>query len=165
MMWVVLLLMFTVFPAVEIFLLLQMGAAFGPLTTFAFVLLTGVLGAWLAKREGFAVLAKLSDEMRTGLPPGPRIAEGALVLVGGVLLITPGVLTDLTGILLIFPPTRRFLAPRVVRFVSARLGLSVAAPAPDPEAPPAEGVRVRTGGPRPQPAQRKATPFSTPFDD
>lgn len=59
------------------------------------------------------MLRRLADEAGRGIPPGDRLVEGALVVVGGILLITPGVLTDLTGLLLILGPTRRWLAPRV----------------------------------------------------
>lgn len=164
--WALLFLAFTLIPAIEIFLLLQAGAIFGPLNTFAFVILTGVLGAWLAKREGLAVLRQLSEELQRGLPPGSRLMEGALVLVGGVLLITPGVLTDLTGILLIFPPTRRFLAPRVGRFLMTRLGFSASLGSGVPtEGPLPDGVHERGAGPRPPATPKKATPFSSPFDD
>jgi UPF0716 protein FxsA len=61
-----------------------------------------------------AVLADLQADVARGVPPAGRLVEGALVLVGGILLITPGVLTDLTGIALLVPPIRRWLAPRVV---------------------------------------------------
>jgi UPF0716 protein FxsA len=123
--------LFTVVPAVEIFLLLQMGSFFGPMPTFLFVLGTGILGAWLAKREGFAVLRQLQSDLAKGLPPAARLVEGALVLIGGLLLITPGVLTDLTGIVLLIPAVRRALAPRIV----ARYGGSFAVAAPTAAAP------------------------------
>ncbi|MBA2321225.1 MAG: FxsA family protein, partial [Deltaproteobacteria bacterium] len=114
-MWKLLLLfLFTVVPAVELFLLLQLGSLLGPMQTFLIVLGTGILGAWLAKREGFAVLRQLQADLAKGLPPAVRVVEGALVLVGGLLLVTPGVLSDLTGILLLLPPVRRSIAPRIV---------------------------------------------------
>lgn len=143
-----LLLLFTVVPAVELFLLLQLGAWLGPTSTFLLILLTGVAGAWLAKREGLGVLRELREELATGLPPGSRLMEGALVVVGGLLLVTPGVFTDLTGFLLIAPPSRRWLAPRALRWLSARVQLT-SIPPPDQASAPGEG----------------RTPFSTPFDD
>jgi UPF0716 protein FxsA len=115
-----LLLAFTLIPLVEAWLLLQIGLQLGPMPTLALMLLTGVLGAWFAKREGINVLRQLVAEVQRGIPPGDRLMEGALVLVGGVLLITPGVLTDLTGLLLIVPWTRRWLAPRLLRWASQR---------------------------------------------
>ncbi len=156
---------FTLIPLIELFLLLQIGSALGPTTTFLLLLLTGLLGAGLAKREGFAVLRTLSEELRTGLPPGSRLMEGALVVVGGLLLITPGVLSDAAGLLLIFPPTRRFLAPRALRWLSARFGVVELGPGRVTEGMPEdEGVRPRARQAAPRP-HRKPTPFSSPFDD
>jgi len=152
-----LILLFTVVPAVELMLLLQIGAWLGPWQTFAIVVVTGTLGAWLAKREGLGVLSQLTEELRGGLPPGARIAEGVLVLAGGLLLITPGVLTDLAGFLFIMPPTRRWLAPRVVHAITSRLDIAVLGP----------GQSSSGGGPRPRShSQVKSDhPFSSPFDD
>ena len=143
-----LLLLFTVVPAIELWMLLQLGAWLGPANTFLLVLLTGVVGAWLAKREGIGVLRQLTAELHKGIPPGDRLMEGALVVVGGLLLVTPGVFTDLTGLLLIAPPSRQFLAPRALAWLASK-------------------VQVDTNiGPirhnRPEPAK---TPFSSPFDD
>lgn len=166
MIWVWLGLLFTVVPAVELYLLLQIGSWLGPTETFVMLLLTGVLGTWLAKREGFAVLAQLSEELRGGLPPGTRLMEGALVVAGGVLLVTPGVITDVTGLLLIFPPTRRWIAPRALRWLSARFGVVELGPGKvTEEVPDASGVRYRGPEPAVRRPERKATPFSSPFDD
>jgi len=115
-----LLLLFTVVPALELFLLIKLGQWIGALPTVGIILVTGGLGAWLAKREGLDVLRQLQQETQQGMPPAERLVEGLLVLVGGVLLITPGVVTDLTGFLLIMPWSRRWLAPRVGRWVVKR---------------------------------------------
>lgn len=162
-----LILLFTVLPALELFLLLQIGSWLGPTQTFLLVLVTGVLGAWLAKREGFAVLAKLSEELRGGLPPGSRLMEGALVVMGGLLLVTPGVITDLTGMLLIFPFSRRWIAPRALKWLAARFGVVELGAGRVTEEPPTADDGVRYRGPEPifQRPERKATPFSSPFDD
>lgn len=113
----------TVIPAVELYLLLQLGRWMGPAETVALIVLTGLLGATLAKREGLGVLRQLAADAKQGIPPADRLVEGLLVLLGGVLLITPGVLTDLTGVLLMIGPTRRWLAPRVKDLIAARIGL------------------------------------------
>ena len=111
-----LLLLFTVVPALELYLLIALGQWIGAPYTVGIILVTGGLGAWLAKREGLGVLRQLQAEAQQGIPPAQRLVEGLLVLVGGVLLITPGVVTDLCGFLLIMPWTRRWLAPRVQRW-------------------------------------------------
>lgn len=163
-MWWRLALLFTIVPAVELFLLLQLGSWLGPLPTFALILVTGVAGGWLAKREGFAVLRELSAELSNGLPPGERLVEGALVLLGGALLVTPGVLTDLAGILLIVRPTRRWLAPRLTRSLAQRFDVGMGAVGADPEQAAGDGVRVRAPGAQ-RPRAATPHPFASPFDD
>lgn len=114
-------LLFTLLPALELYLLLKLGALFGPMNTVLLILLTGMVGAWLAKREGLAVVTQLAREVETGLPPATRVVEGFLVLAGGLLLVTPGVVTDLAGFSLIFPVTRQALAPLVLEAVKSRV--------------------------------------------
>ncbi len=166
-------LLFTVVTSTELFLLLQLGSVLGPWQTFAIVLVTGTLGAWLTKREGLGVLTQLREDLSQGLPPGSRIAEAVLVLAGGLLLLTPGVLTDLTGFLFIAPPTRRWLAPRVVNAIVSRFDVAVTGPGRpiDPSRPPGEPidpdephVRVRRPGLR-RPTPERGDPFASPFDD
>ncbi len=119
-------LLFTVVPAVEFYLLIQLGQLLGAGPTVALILLTGVLGASMARTQGLAVLQGIQAEAAQGFPSGERIVEGLLILVGGVLLVTPGVLTDFFGLSLIAPPTRRFLAPRVKRWFMARAQVTAA---------------------------------------
>lgn len=120
MFWRLLLLM-TVVPALEMYLLIQLGRWLGALETVAIIVVTGALGAALAKREGMGVLRQLQEEARAGLPPATRLVEGLLVLLGGALLITPGVVTDLCGFVLIFPPTRRRIAARVKDWAARKI--------------------------------------------
>lgn len=156
---------FTVVPAIELFLLLELGSLVGPLPTFALVLLTGVIGAWLARREGASVWRQLTADLANGLPPTGRVLEAALVVAGGVLLVTPGVLTDLLGIVFLFPPTRRWVAPRVGRFLAARFGgvVELGPGRPSAEGTTDEGVRYREPQ-RPRAADDKPTPFTSKFD-
>jgi UPF0716 protein FxsA len=138
-----LLLAFTVIPAVELYLLVSVGQWIGPLATVLLIVLTGLVGAALAKREGMSVLNQLRGDLGRGIPPAAHLVEGAMVLAGGLLLLTPGLLTDLTGFLLILPPSRRSVAPMVVRWLlnrfDIRIGGSAAATAagvaPGPAAP------------------------------
>ncbi len=115
------LLLFIGVPLVDLALLLFAGGWLGPWPTFLIVVLTGILGSSLARREGFGVLRQVSDDMARGLPPATRITEGALIVAGGVLLLTPGFLTDAAGFALILPPTRRAIAPSVLRWIMARV--------------------------------------------
>lgn len=109
-----LLLAFTLIPLLEVFLLVRIGQQVGFLPTVAGVLVVGFIGAWLARREGRKVLREWRETMARGQLPSEGLTGGLLVLVGGVMLISPGVLTDVGGLFLLFPPTRA-LATRFVR--------------------------------------------------
>ena len=113
-------LLFTVVPFIELYLLLSMGRNVGFMPTLAFVIGTGLLGAFLSRREGLRVLRDWQRSMAQGRIPEDGILSGALILLGGALLIAPGVLTDLTGMLLLIPPTRRFIAARLRRGLERR---------------------------------------------
>jgi len=114
-------LLFTVVPAIELALLVTLGTAIGGLETFLLVLITGALGAAFARTEGISVLRQLQSSVSRGIPPTDTLVEGVLVLVGGVLLVTPGVLTDALGLSLIMPWTRRRIAPQVLAAIKSRV--------------------------------------------
>ena len=109
----ILFLCFTVIPAFETWLIIRVGERFGATETVLSLILAGVLGAWLGKRAGATVLRELFAGLREGVPPADQIVEGGLALVGATLLVTPGYLSDAVGLLLLFAPVRRWLAPRV----------------------------------------------------
>ena len=94
-------------PLAELGLLIWMGQAMGFWPTIALVAGTGILGAALARREGTRALTNVQHELARGRVPARALMSGAAVLVGGALLVTPGVLTDAFGILLLLPPTRK----------------------------------------------------------
>lgn len=105
----------------EVTLLISVGTWIGPAWTFALVLLTGLVGGSLARREGLSLLAELSHDLREGRAVPTRLSEGALILAGGLLLLTPGFLTDAIGLLLVAPPTRRRIAPALLRWLAAQV--------------------------------------------
>lgn len=117
-----LLLLFTIVPMIELYLLLWVSRNIGFGPTLAIVLVTGLLGAILAKAEGMRVVRQWQASLHEGRMPEEGVLGGVLVLVGGVLLVTPGVITDAMGLLLLFPPTRRVLAT----IVRKRLERSIA---------------------------------------
>jgi len=135
--FLILFLLFTVVPAAELWMLIEIGQRVGGFETMLYVVAIGVLGAWLGKRAGVAVLRELFASLREQAAPADKLVEGALVLVGSVLLITPGVLTDVTGIVLFIPQFRRWLAPRVKSAALAwamRRGVKVGTAVPGPRA-------------------------------
>ncbi|MBK9648534.1 MAG: FxsA family protein [Deltaproteobacteria bacterium] len=97
-------LVFTLIPAVEMILLLKLAEIMGAWETVGLILVTGLVGATLAKREGLTVLRQLAAEASQGLPPADRLVEGLMVLIGGVLLITPGRAHRPRGVLLDLSP-------------------------------------------------------------
>ena len=119
-----LLLLFVVVPAVELWLLIEVGGQIGVGNTLLLILFTGVLGASLARSQGLAVLARVQAEMQAGRSPTAELLEGALILVAGGVLLTPGFLTDALGLLLLIPFTRRLFlgAARRVFAAAARRG-------------------------------------------
>jgi UPF0716 protein FxsA len=102
-----LLLLFTVVPLLELSLLLPIAETIGTLQTVGLVVVTGFLGAVLGKKQGLGVLKRIQTELAAGGLPADPILDGLIILVACTLLVTPGVLTDLTGILLLMPPLRR----------------------------------------------------------
>ena len=108
---------FTALPIIEIALLVEVGKRIGTLWTIALVLGTGLLGGVLLGVEGVGVLKRLKAEVAAGKVPEDQIIDGVLIVVGSLLLITPGVLTDATGILLMFPPTRFLVRAGIKRWI------------------------------------------------
>ncbi|RLE24564.1 MAG: hypothetical protein DRJ65_09645 [Acidobacteria bacterium] len=120
-MFVRLLLLFTVVPALELILLIQLGRYVGFWPTAALVLGTGVVGAWLARREGLKVFRAVSTEMAEGRMPTDHLLDGLLILVAGAVLLTPGLLTDAAGFILLAPPGRRLIRTAVSKAISKRI--------------------------------------------
>lgn len=108
-MFAVLLLLFTVIPAIEIYLLFSIGGQIGGVNTVIVVILTGIIGASLAKSQGMAILANIQTDLNKGALPANQLIHGLLVFGGGLLLLTPGFLTDFLGLSMVFPGTRHIL--------------------------------------------------------
>ena len=136
---------FVVVPLVEIFVLIQVGQVIGPWWTIALLIADSILGSWLIRREGRRAWQALTTALSSGRMPAKELADGALILVGGTLMLTPGFATDALGLLLILPLTRpvaRRLLTRVVtrRLLSETAGApNVRHPGPGPEGPVVRG--------------------------
>lgn len=102
----ILFLLFIVFPVAELYVIIRVGSSIGFLNTLGLIVLVAVVGSWLVKREGLRVWAKFNDSVAQGRVPTREIIDGVLILVAGALLLAPGFLTDVIGILVLFPPTR-----------------------------------------------------------
>lgn len=112
--FLLLLFLFVAVPVAEVWLLFRIAAWLGEgggLLTVGLVIVTGSVGAALAKRQGAKVLRAIRDDLAAGRMPTDHLISGALVLAGGLLLVTPGVMTDCLGLLLLIPGNRRLLIP------------------------------------------------------
>jgi UPF0716 protein FxsA len=118
-------LMFAIVPVVEIYLLLKVGSLVGAVPTVALLLSISLAGAWLVRHQGFEILRRIQAEMAQGRLPTAQLLDGAMVLVGGVLLLTPGFFTDALGLLFLIPITRAVIKQFAHLWLQRRLAQGV----------------------------------------
>ena len=133
----VLVALFIVVPLVELYVLIQVGQVIGTLPTILLLVLMSVVGAWMVRREGVRAWSRFRRAIGSGRLPTAEVADGALLLLGGALLLTPGFLTDVLGLLLALPPTRAVLNRMVRSRTRAFVGITVP--------PPGDGSRGSAG--------------------
>ena len=114
-------LLFTLIPIAELALLLWIAKRTDWLFTLGLIITTGVVGAWLARREGLRCLLNARQRLQRGEMPADSLLDGLMILVAGALLITPGVLTDLVGFSLLVPSVRRALGHWLAAKLKARV--------------------------------------------
>ncbi len=119
-MLVVLVVAFLVLPIAELYVLVQVAQEIGILETIGVLVLVSVVGAWLCKREGLNVLRRMRSALDRYELPHHELVDGALILFAGALLLTPGFLTDVMGILLLLPPSRVVVRRLVLRSLERR---------------------------------------------
>lgn len=110
-----------VMPLLELFVLIRIGKVIGAGWTILALIAAAVLGAWLVKREGARAWSAFNGALAQGRMPTKELADGALVLVGGVLMMAPGVVSDAIGILLVLPLTRPLFRPAVTALVASKV--------------------------------------------
>jgi len=116
------LLLFVFLPMVELYLLIMLGSRIGAMPTIGLIVLTGIIGATLARQQGLSVLMKIQREMAAGKPPTQKLVEGALIVVGGIVLLTPGIITDIFGFSLLMPPVRQALCRSLTQAFTKKVG-------------------------------------------
>jgi UPF0716 protein FxsA len=110
----VLFLVVLIIPFAEIYLLLQVGSVIGAFPTIFLVVFTAALGAWLLKQQGFATFQRFQENLAQGLIPAYEMIEGPIILLGGLLLLTPGFITDILGFVCLVSPLRKKIAQYVI---------------------------------------------------
>lgn len=109
-------------PLAEIVVMIEVGRRIGTAVTIGLILLTGVAGAVLARAEGFAVMHRVRQDLEAGRVPARGLLDGSLVLVGALLLLAPGFITDTLGFILVFGPTRSLIRSHLTRWLISLLG-------------------------------------------
>ena len=135
-MFALLVVVFLVVPMAEIYLFLQVNSAIGLLDTFALLILISVVGAWLVRREGLGVMQRVQRQLAGGELPTNELVDGLLILTAGLLMLTPGFLTDGIGMLFLLPPTRVAVRTLLIRRFRDRVQVVGGAP----RGPSADGV-------------------------
>ena len=110
MMFFLLLLLFLAVPLAEILVIVEVAQRTGIIETIALLLIVSILGAWLVKSEGMGVIRKIQFQLIQGQIPNKELLDGGLILIAGVLMLTPGFITDVVGLLLLFPLTRPIIS-------------------------------------------------------
>ena len=98
---------FTLIPVIELYLLIKLGATVGPFNTLLLVILTGAAGAYLAKLQGLEAMLRVKTRLQQGETPAEEMLDALIIFMAGIVLLTPGLLTDISGLLLLLPATRR----------------------------------------------------------
>jgi UPF0716 protein FxsA len=156
---VALVFLFIVVPLAELFVIIEVGRAIGPLPTIAILLADSILGALLLRAQGRSAWRRFNEALGDRRPPAREVLDGALVIFGGAFLITPGFLSDILGILLLLPPTRAVFRRLLIGWFGRRfLVASVAGGAAS-----MGGRRMRGRGPAGS-ARRPGRSSGTPYD-
>ncbi len=114
---------FLVVPIAELAVIIAVGSRIGVFNTIGLLIVISVVGAWLAKREGLGVLRRIRAQLDAGRMPTTELMDAFLVMFAGVLLLTPGFLSDCLAIALLLPPVRAFVRGSLRRYFAARIAL------------------------------------------
>lgn len=117
-----LLLAFTLIPIAEIYVLIKLGGVFGAFNTVLLVILTAIAGAYLAKLQGLKTMLQIRHNLDRGIMPADEMLDALLIFAAGVVLLTPGFITDLAGLLVLTPYTRYHFKRWLLRYLKDKVG-------------------------------------------
>lgn len=123
--WLVLFVLFVAMPVLEIYVLVQVGQVIGAAWTVLLLVAAGVLGTWLTRHEGRRAWRAFDEALAARRVPARELADGALVLVGGTLLLAPGFVSDVLGLALILPPSRAVVRGLLTAYLARRFTVVV----------------------------------------
>lgn len=114
-------LLFSVIPVIELAILIKIGSFIGVTSTVIIVILTAIIGAYMVRLEGLGVLYRIQNNMQQGVFPGDELISGAMILMAGALLLTPGFFTDIIGFLMVIPVSRNFIKEIVKKHIDKKI--------------------------------------------
>jgi UPF0716 protein FxsA len=114
-------LLFFLVPLIELYFLIKIGSVIGPFNTIMLVILTAISGAYFTKREGIKTLYKIRENMMYGIMPGEELVDAFLIFIAGILLLTPGFLTDTLGLFLLIPISRELFKEKLKEWMKHRI--------------------------------------------
>ncbi|OGD33860.1 membrane protein FxsA [Candidatus Atribacteria bacterium RBG_16_35_8] len=116
-----LLILFLIIPVTELYILIEVGKKIGSLSTIGVIILTGIIGTYLVKNEGFMILRKIQNDLNEGIMPGDSLIQGAIILAGGILLLTPGFVTDILGFIFLMPVSRSIVKKYLLKWLKGKI--------------------------------------------
>jgi len=116
-----LLILFVLVPVTELYILIEVGKKIGSLSTIGVIILTGIIGTYLVKSQGFMILRKIQNDLNEGIMPGDSLIQGAIILAGGILLLTPGFVTDILGFIFLMPASRNILKKYLLKWLKGKI--------------------------------------------
>ena len=116
-----LLILFVIIPVTELYILIEVGKRIGSLTTISIIIFTGILGAYLVKNQGFMILKKIQNDLNDGIMPGDSLIQGVMILAGGILLLTPGFVTDTVGFIFLIPASRNVIKKYLLKWLKGKI--------------------------------------------
>lgn len=114
-------LLFTLIPVIELSLLIKVGSYIGIGNTIVIVILTAIIGAYMVRMEGMGVMYRIQKNMQEGVFPGEELISGAMILVAGALLLTPGFFTDVIGFLMVIPISRNYISNLIKKYIEKNI--------------------------------------------
>jgi len=116
-----LLMLFIIVPVTELYILIEAGKRIGTLNTISIIIFTGILGAYLVKHQGFMILRKIQNDLNEGTIPEDSLVQGAIILTGGILLLTPGFATDIAGFIFLIPVSRKVVKKYLLKWLKGKI--------------------------------------------